>query len=54
VPVSEHIFYRVSGYTGGGHNKTKHFKHSNITLKYSKFIQHSMSSIGTVTELWAQ
>jgi hypothetical protein len=38
----------------GGHNKIKHFKHSNIMLKYSNFIQHSMSSIGTVTELWTQ
>ena len=38
----------------GGHNRTKHFKHSNITLKYTNFIQHSLSSVGTVTELWAQ
>jgi len=38
----------------GGHNRNKHFKHSNITLKYSNFIQHSLSSVGTVTKLWAK
>jgi hypothetical protein len=34
-------------------DKIKHFKHSNIRLQYSNFIQHSVSSVCTVTELWA-
>jgi hypothetical protein len=61
VYISEHVLWGKwlhLSYSNqdDGHNtcKTKHFKHSNITLKYSHFIQHSLSSVSTVTGLWAQ